>query len=340
MAPDLPLPDRLTVYLVLGIFAAGAIAFWGLLWVVILAASIAVVIMPLQRWLSRSIGEASAALISTIAVFFAVFGALGFAIGVLAQNAEYLSGIVQGILAWIDSAQVPGVTNGVSSPDLAEWFSGQFDDLGEWISAIATQVPMLIVDLIVFFLSLYMFVFRGDALAAEITASLPVRLRSAVERMTVTSVDTLYAIYVVHVATSVITFVLAIPFFYVLGYDHILFYALMAALFQLIPILGPSIIMLFLGAYALSLGDIRGAILVALIGYPIVCALPDLYFRPLMMGRRASIHPVIMWIGFFGGLAVMGIVGFVLGPLFLALGVAGYHILVEEMEGVKKTANA
>lgn len=329
MAHDLPLPDRLTLLLVLGILAAAAIAFWNLLWVVVLSASLAIVIMPVKHYLGRSVREGTAAALTTALVFFAVIFSIGFTIAVLAQNAEYLAEIVQGILAWIEAAEIGG--GGTASTDLAIWTDEQIAAFVDWATGLASQVPMLIINLIVFFLSLYMFIYRGDALAAEVTAALPARLRSAVERLTAASVDTLYALYIVHIATSVVTFLLAIPFFYVLGYDHIVFYALMAAIFQLIPIIGPSVIMLFLGVYALSMGDIRGGLLVAFVGYPIVCALPDIYFRPLMMGRRASIHPVVMWIGFFGGLAVMGIVGFVLGPLFLALAITGYHILLEEL---------
>jgi len=338
MAHDLSLPDRLTVLLVLGILAAAAIAFWNLLWVVVLSASLAIVILPVKHRLGRSMSESTAALLTTALVFFAAVFSVGFTIAVLAQNAEYLSEIVQGILAWIASAGTGGVETGIASADLAAWTDAQINNFGDWATGLASQVPMLIIDLIVFFLALYMFIYRGDELAAEVTAALPTRLRSAVEKLTVTSVDTLYALYIVHVATSVVTFILALPFFYILGYDHIVFYAVMAAIFQLIPIIGPSVIMLFLGVYSLSIGDIRGGLLVAFVGYPIVCALPDIYFRPMMMGRRASIHPVIMWIGFFGGLAVMGIVGFVLGPLFLALAITGYHILLEEMGRVKEAA--
>jgi predicted PurR-regulated permease PerM len=91
-------------------------------------------------------------------------------------------------------------------------------------------------------------------------------------------------------------------------------------------------IMVLLGIYALAAGDYRAGVLIAIIGYPIVCAVPDLFFRPIMMGKRASIHPAIMWVGFFGGLWVMGLVGFVLGPLILALLVAGGRELIAIMK--------
>ncbi|WP_265581838.1 AI-2E family transporter [Methanofollis aquaemaris] len=341
MTPHLSPLDRPTMVLVFAIFLAAAVAFWNLLWVVVLALSLAVVVMPLQRYLvERSVPEGFSALVVTVIVFLVLTGAVGFTVAVLAQNADFLVEIMQGITGWIGAAGVDPAAGIGPESEVAAWFDERFASFADAAAGIATQVPNLFLDFIVFFLGLYMFVFRGAAVAAELTAALPSRLRVAVERMTTASIDTLYAIYVVHVATSVITFILAIPFFWILGYDHVIFFAVMAGIFQLIPIIGPSVIMLIVGAFALSQGDLRGAALAALIGYPVVCALPDIYFRPLMMGRRARIHPVIMWIGFFGGLVVMGLVGFVLGPLFVVLAITAYHILVEELEGAKETAGA
>lgn len=327
-------PDRLTLVLVFAVFLTAAVAFWGLLWVVVLALSLAVVVLPLQRRLvERAVPEGLAALVVTALIFLVLTGAVGFTVAVLAQNADFLIEIVQGITGWI------GAAGGGPEGGVETWINEKAVSLGDEAAGIATQVPIMVLDFIVFFLALYMFIYRGAAVAAELTAALPVRLRAAVERMTTASIDTLYAIYIVHVATSVITFLLAIPFFWVLGYDHVIFFSVLAGIFQLIPIIGPSLIMLVIGIFALSQGDLRGAALAAFVGYPVVCALPDIYFRPLMMGRRARIHPVIMWIGFFGGLVVMGLVGFILGPLFVVLAVTAYHILVEELEGAKETAN-
>ncbi|MBP2145721.1 putative PurR-regulated permease PerM [Methanofollis sp. W23] len=332
-------PDRLTLVLVFAVFLTATVAFWDLLWVVVLALSLAVVVLPLQRRLVRwGIPEGVAALAVTVIVFLALTGAVGFTAAVLAQNADFLAEIVQGITGWIGAAGVDPVASVGPESEAAAWFNEWTASLTDAATTFAAQVPTLVLDFIVFFLALYMFIYRGAAVAAELTAALPSRLRAAVERMTRASVDTLYAIYIVHVATSVITFFLAIPFFWVLGYDHVIFFAVMAGIFQLIPIIGPSVIMLIVGAFALSQGDLRGAALAAFVGYPLVCALPDIYFRPLMMGRRARIHPVIMWIGFFGGLVVMGLVGFILGPVLVVLAITAYHILVEELEGAKETA--
>jgi len=306
------------------ILLASALAFWSLLDVIVLALSLAVIVMPIHRYFSNGVKESWSAIAITVLIFIVVFGTLVFTLAVLYQNSSYLSDMISTIIGWIKSTHFESLGLPFDIGGINGLISGNSVDILGYISGYATGFPMLVVKAIVFFLSLYMFILKGDIIWKGIISCLPEKICGVVHRMAGMSTDTLYAIYVVHISTSVITFFLALPFFYLLGYEHVLFYSVMAAIFQLIPIIGPS--------DAVSTGDYRSAALLAFIGYPIVCALPDLYFRPVMMGKRASIHPVIMWIGFFGGLAVMGIVGFILGPLFLALMVSGYGVLIEELK--------
>jgi predicted PurR-regulated permease PerM len=52
-----------------------------------------------------------------------------------------------------------------------------------------------------------------------------------------------------------------------------------------------------------------------------------------MMGRRVAVHPVIMMIGIFAGVPFMGIVGFIVGPVLIALVVIGAKILSQAYYG-------
>lgn len=322
----------MTILFVSAILLASALAFWSLLDVIVLALSLAVIVMPIHRYFSNGVKESWSAIAITVLIFIVVFGTLVFTLAVLYQNSSYLSDMITTIIGWIKSIHFESLGLPFDIDNINGLISGNSVDMLGYISGYATGFPMLVVKAIVFFLTLYMFILKGDIIWKGIISCLPEKICGVVHRMAGMSTDTLYAIYVVHISTSFITFFLALPFFYLLGYEHVLFYSVMAAIFQLIPIIGPSVLMAFLTVYAISTGDYRSAALLAFIGYPIVCALPDLYFRPVMMGKRASIHPVIMWIGFFGGLAVMGIVGFILGPLFLALMVSGYGVLIEELK--------
>ena len=118
---------------------------------------------------------------------------------------------------------------------------------------------------------------------------LPENLKEPVRHLTHTAVDTLYAIYVVQLIIVIITLILALPFFYFLGFEHVLFFSTLAGLLKIVPILGPSILMAFLAVYAISISDMTALVLLILIGYPVVCAFPDLFIRPVLMGQ-AYLH--------------------------------------------------
>jgi predicted PurR-regulated permease PerM len=207
--------------------------------------------------------------------------------------------------------------------------------INQWADSVIGQIPALGFQFLVFFLSFSMFLYKGEDLYHSSFAMLPENLKEPVSHLTHTAVDTLYAIYVVQLIVVIITFFLALPFFYLLGFEHVLFFSTLAGLLKIVPILGPSILMAFLAVYAFSISDMTALLLIIFIGYPVVCAFPDLFIRPVLMGRRTCIHPVIMWIGFVGGLYTLGLVGFVLGPLILVLLITGYHILKGDHEACK-----
>lgn len=332
-------PDRYVILTIGAIMVAAALAFWQLLGVIILAGTLAVVLLPIHRQLIRVINPAVAAFLIATLVVLVVTSAIGFTITIFYTHADYVSYIINTILEWISLLAATG-TPTIGQNEMSEWIMLQLDGLSAWSTSLLYQAPMILVKILVFLMALMAFLYKGDEIYTEIVESLPTRLAEGVKEISKTSVGTLYAIYVVHAITAVITFILAIPFFYFLGYDYVLFYATLAGLFQLVPILGPSLLMIFLGIYAVSIGDYRSAALIAVVGYPIVCAVPDLIFRPLIMGMRAKLNPLLMWIGFFGGLAVMGLIGFVLGPLFIALVVSGYVVLIRELKRVKEEEKA
>jgi predicted PurR-regulated permease PerM len=73
-----------------------------------------------------------------------------------------------------------------------------------------------------------------------------------------------------------------------------------------------------------------------LVGYPLLSGWIDLWNRHFMMGKRVAVHPVMKMIGILAGVPFMGIVGFILGPVLIALMVTGCNILADEA-GSRKT---
>jgi predicted PurR-regulated permease PerM len=132
-----------------------------------------------------------------------------------------------------------------------------------------------------------------------------------------------------------LTFLLALPFYWLLGYGHVLSLSVITALCELVPVLGASVPMILLLLYSFALGDLRGFLLVFFVGYLGVALLPELTVRPILMGRRTHLSPVIMFVGFMGGILLLGTSGFLLGPLILAVAVSWWRIRKEQQAAAK-----
>lgn len=326
--------DRLVLYVFFGLTIIAAAAFWSFLDVIAFAATLAVVVIPLRRRLERIVPRHIAGILATAMVVLLFGGFIVFLIEVLYVNLGYMAEIARAILARLavspfDPTNLPPYISPATLEGIAYQ---QISAIGSGIGGLIFSLSSLLFDAMVFFLSLYLFVAEGDRVYSELVDHLPVDLRGLAEQLAIRGTGTLYAIYVVEVAIAVITFFIAIPFFIFLGYGHVLFLATIAGLFQLVPVLGQWFIMLILGIYALAIGDLRGAAIIAFVGYPLVSAFPDIILRPVLSGRQAGIHPVVMWIGIFGGLETLGAVGFVLGPLILTLFIAGYRYIIDRSD--------
>jgi len=330
--------DLLPFLLMAVIILSTLIVFWKLLDVVVLSISLAVVLYPLHAYCSRTVNRFISAALITAFIFIVFIAAIVLSITIISDNRTTIEGIIGTIQTWIQNP----------STDLSI-FSLPFEreQVDIWINhaealfvnywyTVTSDIAMIALKTIVFFTSLYVFLLHGMRIRDRIMAKIPEDLKDTVSRMSQATVDTLYAIYIVHIAVAALTFVIAIPFFFFLGYGNVLFYSFLCALCELIPGLGSAIVFIFLGTYALSIGDINGVLILFFFGYIGVSALPEIYVRPVLMGRRVRLHPLIMLIGFFGGIITMGMAGFVLGPVLIVLLFTGYKILIEEKRGLQQ----
>lgn len=326
--------STIVILFIIAILIAAIIAFRSLFEVIIVALSLAVIVTPLFRYMENRLGSRRiAAMVTTLLVLLLFVGTISLAIWVVYNNREFIGEILTIIVDLFRGVEEVPFTSGIplSFDQLSQWAGDQVIVIADLIAAFIRDLPLLVIQVLIMFLGIYLFLLYGDQIWTGLVSRLPATTKHAFARMTRPIVDTFYAIYVVHFSTAALTFILALPFFTLLGYGHVLFFALVAGIFQLFPMIGDSALMIFLLIYAISQGDIRGALLIIFVGYPIVTAFPDMYYRPLMMGNRTAIHPVLMWIGFFGGVLALGTIGILLGPLFIAIIVSGYAVLIEEI---------
>jgi len=308
------------------------IVFWSVMDMVLLGGSLAIVLMPLHHRLSARVRPLISAALITLLIFssFAITGLV--TMGVLTANAGTLTAIFSTIATWLNDPATSPLSYGVPfgkttfSNLLAQGTSLFIDFKG----TLMDNLTLYLFKTFVFFFSLGALIFHGDWLKNHFMSHMPPAVCEWVTRLSAVTVDTLYAIYVVQVAIAVLTFFIAMPVFYLLGYGNILFYSFLTAFCELIPVLGASATFLLIGAYAFALGDTRGVFILFILGYLVVACLPEITVRPVLVGRRVKINTVIMFIGIIGGILTMGLAGFVLGPVMIVLLITSYRMYAED----------
>jgi predicted PurR-regulated permease PerM len=324
--------DLRAVLPVLVLALACLILLWPVLDMIILGASLAVVLLPFHHRVSRRIRPLFSTAIITGGIF-AGFVAVAYGIiSILRANTGILNGIFGTIGTWLANPATSLEAFGLSLNKgiLALWLSkGSALFLTYW-TMLTSNLPFFAFRILVFFLSFSILLLKGEDLKRWVIPHLPAPVGSYIGRLTPVTTDALYVIYIVQVAIAILTFFISVPVFYLLGYGHIFFYSFLAAFCELIPILGSSVAFILMGAYAFALGDMRGVLILLILGYFVVSALPEISVRPVLVGRRVRIHPLIMFVGIIGGLLTMGLAGFVLGPLIIIFLIDGYRIWRED----------
>lgn len=113
-----------------------------------------------------------------------------------------------------------------------------------------------------------------------------------------------------------------------LGIQGSLFWGVLMAFLSLLPAVGASLIWAPVAIYLLVTGDYANGIILTLFGV-LVIGLIDNVLRPILVGKDTKIPDYVILISTLGGLAVFGLNGFVIGPLFAALFIACWDLFPE-----------
>jgi predicted PurR-regulated permease PerM len=324
--------DQFPFLLMVILTVAAIILFWSIMDMVLLAASLAIVLMPLHHRISQQFHPIASAIIVTAGIIGVSGIVIAFTLTIFSSNASTLTTMFTAISTWVNNPSTSMTAFGVplNKASVTSLLTTGNSFFVNYNTTLIDNITLIAFKAFIFFATLLLLLLHGEELKTRIMGRMPEPLNSFVNRLSDVTVDTLYAIYVVQVAIAVLTFFIAIPVFYLLGYGNILFYSFFAAFCELVPVLGSSVAFLLIGAYALAIGDLRGVLILFVLGYIVVSCMPEIFIRPVLVGRRVKINPVIMFVGIIGGLLTMGLAGFVLGPVIVVLLITSYRMYIQD----------
>ncbi len=116
--------------------------------------------------------------------------------------------------------------------------------------------------------------------------------------------------------------------FAITGIEGALIWAIIMTLCSIIPGVGSAIVWLPAGIVMLVTGHIWQGVAILLVGTVVISTVDNL-LRPLIVGKRLDMHPLLILFSTLGGLAMFGISGFMIGPIIAALFLAFWEMYEE-----------
>jgi predicted PurR-regulated permease PerM len=199
-------------------------------------------------------------------------------------------------------------------------------------SSLAVSVPVLSLKLTVFAMVVFALLYRTRETGRAVVAVVPPGYRDVALSLGRRIRETLFAIYILQAATAVATFLVALVVFFALGYPYFLTLAVLSALLQFVPVVGPSFLIALLAVVHLIAGDPARAATVAVVAGLAVAWLPDVVVRPRLARETADLSGSLYFVGFVGGLLTLGPVGVIAGPLAVAVVVETAELLAAELD--------
>jgi len=195
------------------------------------------------------------------------------------------------------------------------------------VVAISNASIRIVVDIVLFIVFVITFIPNVNKVTAFITRVSPLSddvNNLYMRRITVMSVAMLKGSIVIAFCQAVATGFLL----WLTGVPYVFFFGMVTFFLCLVP-LGSGVILIPAGVVFLLLGSItKGILLIA--AYFLFIGNIDNVVRPMLVAKEAMVHPVMMLVSIFAGLATFGFWGFVYGPLVAILFITTLEVYEKE----------
>lgn len=272
-----------------------------------------------------------AALLTVLSLFLVIVAPLGgFLALVVAQAVDIAeaagpwmrqqSGRLEEWIVWLRELPVLGqfLPDQAAIAGSMSNFAGQAGSfLVNNLTAATTGTVYLVLQLFVMLYAMYFFLTDGPAILSRILHFTPLdneSERKLVDRFVSVTRATIKG----SILVGLIQGALAGSAFFILGLAGAAFWSTVMAVLSVIPVLGSGIVWAPASIILISSGRVGAGLGLALWGMIVVSTI-DNFLRPRLIGRDTKMHDLLVLLSTFGGLAMFGLVGFIVGPIVAAL---------------------
>lgn len=278
------------------------------------AAILAYVAYPAHNLLKSKIKKLPSAALITFLVIIAILSFIAWGLNFLLT--EFSQAYLQ--ISKISFAQI--FPKEIFGDTIINIITVIFAKFVTYLSNSISKIPGLLLSFFVFASSFFYFLKDGKKWWIWLKKHLP--LKTGEKKQVLTELENyIHAFVYVWLLIAVLQGVIAAVGFYLFGLHYWVIAGFAAAVLSVVPILGPYLIYIPTGLFMIASGNVPAGI--GLITYGLVLGgILDYIVRPYYTGKWAAIHPLLVLVGIFGGMFLIGPAGIILGPLVLLILIA------------------
>lgn len=334
-----PAPSSPSQKRALGVFALGAVA--ALVWLCLPVASglflgtvLAFSLLGVYGWLSRRLGRpALAAAILTVGTGLVVVGTLVVLLYfVVARGIEAANTIAHGFepggalrvsLAHLDEGlRKSGFGGGASVTDrVREAAASAAAKMTTWAAAVASVTFGAFLLLLFTLMTMYFVLRHWKELADQAERMLPlnpIHTREVLAEFEKVGKE----VFIGTMLTGLIQGTLAGIGYAIAGVSEAAMLGALTALGSLVPAVGTLLVWVSVGVVLLLSGHPAAGVFELIWGALVVGIVSDYVIRPRFVGRKSQVPTLVTFIALFGGVAVFGLIGLIIGPVITSVALA------------------
>lgn len=185
----------------------------------------------------------------------------------------------------------------------------------EELAKLASKIPDYLVSFIVYLISLFMFMLELPRLKANSYKHLKETTAEKVKFMNDRLSYVIFGFFKAQFLVSIIIFIVSLIGLYIIVPEYALIMSLIIWIIDFIPIIGSIVILGPWSLYMLITGDLFIGGQLAILAIVLLAIRRTV--EPKVMGKHIGLSPLATLIAMYVGLKLLGILGFIVGPLIV-----------------------
>lgn len=202
-----------------------------------------------------------------------------------------------------------------------------------------TYILLMVGGSIVMIVSFYFFLLDGHSMISAFKRLSPLdddHEQELVDQFSKVS----RAVVVATLLSALVQGLLAGVGFYVAGLESIFLLTVLSAVLAMVPFLGAASVWIPCSLYLYFIdNDMTAAIGLAIYGAAVI-SMADNIIKPLVLHGQSKLHPLFAFLSVIGGVATLGPIGILIGPMIIAFMQTLLEILHSEVQELEKNSAA